>query len=449
VRALQHQLIVPRRSRFPEPPKKPRLTRLHAFVLGAIAGASVMLLRSGPGPSPGPGPETTKTPAEPVAAEAPIETPFPIYGPPAPILFEGSLRPNQFIADVLAEAGATAVETDRAVHALKGIFDFRTAKPGQRYLIELDDAGNILMFEFQAGPAEVYQVARKDGDLVGAKREVPQQKEVVEVRGSIEHSLYEAFVKAGESESLAMSFAEAFRYDVDFFQDTQSGDAFRVFVEKITNAEGELIGYGQLLAAEYTGAIGTKRLYWFDGAYYDENGVAAKRAFLRSPLSFTRVSSGFGFRRHPVHGRRHFHGGIDYAAPIGTPVHAVAEGVVSYAGNKGANGNMIVIRHPGGIESYYLHLSKLGVRRGERVSQSTVIGKVGSTGRSTGPHLDFRIKKNGQYLDPSKQVAPRVLAVAKKDRERFSAAIGEWRQRFDTSKRSAQRAKRAEAGASA
>src|SRR5688500_4887420 len=154
-----------------------------------------------------------------------IEDTIAIYGPPAPRYVEGTLAQNQFIADVLVDAGATAVEADRAVQALKGIFDFRTAKPGQRYRIELDDAGNILVFEYRASPIDLYQVARRNGELVGEKMEVEQKTEVVEVRGSIEHSLYDAFVKAGEAEALAMSFAEAFRFDIDFFNDTQPGDS--------------------------------------------------------------------------------------------------------------------------------------------------------------------------------------------------------------------------------
>ena len=113
-------------------------------------------------------------------------------------------------------------------------------------------------------------------------------------------------------------------------------------------------------------------------------------------------------------------------------MHSIAEGVVTFAARSGASGNMITVRHAGGIESYYLHLSRMNVKRGERVSQNTVIGHVGSTGRSTGPHLDFRIKKNGAYLDPSQQVTPRVQTVAKKDRDRFEQSIDEWRRRFDT-----------------
>jgi murein DD-endopeptidase MepM/ murein hydrolase activator NlpD len=411
VRSIRDQIVIPRQrqKRFDPPRELPKLNRLHTFFLGAVAGGAITLLFWPSG-----------EPMQPTEREE-----FAIYGPPivepiappAPAGHEGELRPNQFIADVLTNAGASAVEADRAVAALKGIFDFRTARPGQRYRIEVDNAGNILFFEFRAGPAEVYQVARKNDSLVGEKIAIEQDKEVVEVRGTIDSSLFEAFVGAGESEALAMKFAEMFRFDVDFFHETQKGDSFRIFVEKPGN---------KLMAAEYRGAAGTKRLFEFDGAYFDEKGTASQRAFLKSPLSFTRISSGFGYRHHPVHGGRHFHGGVDYAAPIGTPVHAIGEGTVTFAGRRGASGNLITIRHPGGIESYYLHLSKLNVRRGQRVSQSTVIGKVGTTGRSTGPHLDFRIKKSGRYLDPSKQVAPRQKTIAPADRARFEQTIAPW-----------------------
>ncbi|MEO1234088.1 MAG: peptidoglycan DD-metalloendopeptidase family protein, partial [Myxococcota bacterium] len=363
--------------------------------------------------------------------------------PPAIVTVEGQIEPNQFMATMLTDAGLTGGEADRTVHALDGIFDPTHSRPGDRYRVDVFEGGTLARFEYQTAPDEIYVVSRAvDGSLVGDQLDVELEREVVLVDGTIEHSLWLAFENSGESPALAANLTEAFQFDIDFFHDTRKGDRFRFFVEKFTHA-GELVRYGQIYAAEYEGSkgspVGTKRLYWYESetsktrGYYDETGKAAQRAFLRSPLKYTRISSGFGYRRHPILGKKHFHGGIDYAAPTGTPVRSVADGTVTLATYAGANGKIIKVRHSGGYESYYLHLSKILVKKGQRVSQSTVIGKVGSTGRSTGPHLDFRLKRNGRYLNPRQTVAPRTKSVPKAERSAFQASIASWIERLTAS----------------
>jgi murein DD-endopeptidase MepM/ murein hydrolase activator NlpD len=379
--------------------------------------------------------------AEAEAATSPVEPPPEevFVGPEAPPIqtVRGEIEPGQPVAAMLMEAGLTGGEADRTVHALDGIFDYtRFSRPGHRYQVDAFEDGRLARFEYEAAPDEVYLVyPGPDGNPVGTRLEVELEREVVEVAGEIEHSLWLAFEASGESPALAANLTEAFQFDIDFFHDTRKGDRFRFFVEKLTH-RGQLVRYGQIHAAEYIGAedspVGTKRLYWYENeatgtkGFYDEEGRAARRAFLRSPLRFTRISSGYGYRRHPILGKRHFHGGIDYAAPTGTPVRAVADGTVTLATYAGANGKIVKIRHPGGYESFYLHLSKILVRRGQRVSQSTLIGKVGSTGRSTGPHLDFRLKRRGKYLNPRQNVAPRTKAVPAAEKSAFLAAIRPW-----------------------
>ncbi len=351
----------------------------------------------------------------------------------------GQVQPNQFVAEILVEAGATQGAADQCARALSGKFDFRKSRPGHAYQVEVDPEGQVLHFEYKAGPDEIYEVHLKDGTYVGAQIEVTLHHEVVQVQGTIKVSLWEAFIASGESPNLAMSLADAFRYDIDFLNDTRKGDRFRFFVDKYTH-EGELVRYGRIWAAEYVGStgspVGTKRLFWWDKGkkasrgYYDHEAHAAQRAFLRSPLKYTRVSSPFGYRNHPILRRRHFHGGVDYAAPRGTPVQAVAEGKVTWAKVKGPAGKMVRIKHTGGYQSYYLHLSSINVRLGQTVSQSTVIGKVGSTGRSTGPHLDFRLKLNGKYINPRSNVAPRTKSVPRKEKKAYLRAIKTWQGRF-------------------
>jgi murein DD-endopeptidase MepM/ murein hydrolase activator NlpD len=359
---------------------------------------------------------------------------------PSNNLVTGKIKPNQFVADILTNAGATLLEADQAIRALTGTYDFRKSRPGHQYELEVSPQGEVLRFRYKAGPDEAYLVTRsEEGKFVGKSEDIKLERTVVEVDGTIKVSLWEAFIRAGESPNLAMTLAEVFQYDIDFFHDTRKNDRFRFWVEKFTN-EGELVRYGRIYAAEYIGSsespIGAKKLFYWDSkkdlkrGYYDAKGKAAQRAFLRSPLTYTRISSPFGYRKHPILKRKHFHGGIDYAAPKGTPVRAVAEGKVSFAARKGPAGNMVKIRHAGGYESFYLHLSKINVRVGQRVSQSTIIGKVGSTGRSTGPHLDFRLKKHGKYLNPRKHVAPRTKSVPKKEISAYKKSIKKWQSKL-------------------
>ncbi len=459
----------------------PRLGRWHTFVIGLVIGAGLMLVTGLFVDSEDLEPQTgqaslTAVPAtrgsvafrtasrtesvgaeDPAAVEpqpahfqvavvsrsAPAELPYGVAAPDVERR-EGELRQNEFIATILTDAGATLADQDELFRALRGKFDFRYAQPGQRYRLEVDHRGKVRSFEFRAAADELYRAWRDDQDHLRAIRvDVPIEHEVIMVTGEIDKSLWDAFVDAGESAALAVEMAEAFRFDIDFFHDTRKGDRFRLFVEKYSNEEGELVRYGQIHAAEYIGGpyspVGEKRLFWFKGrktkGFYDERGKAAQRAFLRSPLKFTRVSSPFGYRRHPILGRRHFHGGVDYAAPTGTPVHAVATGRVTFAARKGPNGNMVRIKHTGGYESLYLHLSRILVRRGQVVTQSTTIGKVGSTGRSTGPHLDFRLKKNGKYINPRRHVAPRTRSVSRGDRKAYFKSIKPWIEKLDQARK--------------
>lgn len=431
----------------------PGLRRGPLFVLGIAAGIAltravyaidldVFGLIGGRIETPTAQPDAGIEPAEEDLGELAARLDAVLIGPEPPVIriTEGEIVPNQFLATMLIEAGLTGGEADRTVRALEPHFDPTKSRPGDHYRVDVFEDGTLARFEYQPVPDRIYLVSRAlDGNLKGDVIDIELELELAEVSGEIEHSLWLAFEASGASPALAASLTEAFQFDIDFFHETRKGDRFRFFVDKLTH-RGEVVRYGQIHAAEYVGApgspVGTKRLYWYENpetktkGFFDESGKAAQRAFLRSPLKFTRISSGFGYRRHPILGQRHFHGGIDYAAPIGTPVRSVADGTVSFAGLSGPNGKMVKVRHAGGYESFYLHLSKVLVRPGARVAQSTVIGKVGSTGRSTGPHLDFRLKRHGKYLDPRKTVAPRTLSVPDAERLAFARVIGPWIERL-------------------
>ncbi len=243
--------------------------------------------------------------------------------------------------------------------------------------------------------------------ILAATIERPIHSEIVRFDGVIESSLFGAINSIGARPELAVRMADIFQWDIDFLRDIRKGDQFVALVEE-RSVDGEFFGYGTLYAARFTNA--GKELNTFayadaDGivGYYDLEGAPVKKQFLRSPLKFSRITSRFSLNRfHPVHKKRMPHYGVDYGAPIGTPAHATATGTVTFVGRNGGAGNMVRLRHSNGYESNYLHLSRFakGIRKGARVSQGQVVGYVGSTGWSTGPHLDYRVKKNGQWINP-------------------------------------------------
>jgi murein DD-endopeptidase MepM/ murein hydrolase activator NlpD len=234
---------------------------------------------------------------------------------------------------------------------------------------------------------------------------IPFVTRLVGVAGTVETSLFQAVEQAGEHDMLAVDLANIFGWDLDFYTDTRPGDIFRVLVEKRFR-HGQFAGYGQIVAAEYVNAGHPYEALRFHDrggflAYYQPNGRPMKREFLRSPLKFdARISSGFSYHRwQPILKYYRPHLGTDFAAPTGTPVQALGAGVVIQAGRYGEDGNMVRLRHPGGYETAYLHLSRILVHVGERVSQGQRIGLVGMTGLATGPNLHFAIQHDGKFLN--------------------------------------------------
>ncbi len=250
--------------------------------------------------------------------------------------------------------------------------------------------------------------------------------EVVRIEGVVESSLFQAVSSAGGRPALAVGIAEIFRWDVDFLRDLRKGDSFVVVVDRQTIA-GDFYRYGTIFAARFTNKNKAMDAVIYpdkDGrlGYYDLDGNPLRKMFLRSPLKFSRVTSSFSNSRfHPVLKRRMPHYGVDYGAPVGTEVHATADGVVTLAGRNGGAGNMVSVRHPNGYETNYLHLSKYGrgIKKGVRVSQGQVIGYVGSTGLSTGPHLDYRVKQNGRWINPLTISSPPVKPLEADRLQRF------------------------------
>jgi len=270
-------------------------------------------------------------------------------------------------------------------------------------------------------------VARRDGEGIHVERiDRPVRHEVVRLEGRVESSLFGAVEEAGGDAELAVLLADIFQWDIDFFRDLRKGDAFVVVADRRT-VDGRPYGWGTLYAARFVNAGRILNAVAFPGGdgrvgYYDLEGRPLRKEFLRAPLKFSRITSRFSLHRyHPVLHRRMPHYGVDYGAPVGTPVHVTADGVVRFVGRKGGAGNMITVRHANGYETNYLHLSRYarGVRRGLRVHQGQVIGFVGQTGLATGPHLDYRVRHNGKWINPLRISSPPAKPIAKDRLARF------------------------------
>ena len=306
-------------------------------------------------------------------------------------------------------------------------FPLSDAEPGDQFRIALRN-GELDFFEYRQGPLDEWQV-RRDGDLfVGSKRPVEVERRVVTVDLNVESSLYEAAIAAGESPEIAMAVADVFAWDIDFYQDVRSGDRAQAVLEKFVS-KGRVVRYGEVLAAAYAGeAVGEKRVFRYqlkDGkfSYFQQDGSSARKSFLKSPLKYANVTSRFGRRFHPVMRYMKDHNGVDYGAAIGTPVWAVANGTVTRAGRDAASGNLVCLRHLNGFDTCYAHLSRIAVRVGQRVSQKQVIAYSGSTGRSTGPHLHYALKRHGRFVNPLNQKFPRAEPVPRAQLAQYLEAI--------------------------
>ena len=374
-------------------------------------------------PAPGPGPGSGSA----AAAAAPI-------GPPGVI--DGKVGKSDTLGRLLKKSGLTAAEADEVIRSLSGVFDFKALRAGQTFRIERGADGRVKLFELVVSKVQTVRADRgPDGALVGKADNSQTRIEIRSIGGRIDSSLYAAIKASGESVALVDFFVDVFAYDLDFYNDTQDGDTFRVIVEKQVHdiapspgapATAELVRYKRILAAEYAGKAGTFRAFWFRDGYFDDQGRSVERTLLKTPLKFQRVSSGFDrARMHPVLHTVRAHLGIDYAAPTGTPVWAAASGVITQRGDAGGAGNLIILRHDGGIETAYMHLSRFadGQKLGQRVAAKTVIGYVGATGLATGPHLHFGVRRNGEYIDPTKLVPARSRSVPAGDLDAFKAEV--------------------------
>jgi murein DD-endopeptidase MepM/ murein hydrolase activator NlpD len=360
------------------------------------------------------------------------------YPAPSPVRVV-QLRRGDTLIEALEREGISPKLGHEIAAALRqaGV-NLRKLTPRHTLAIEWTPGARPRKLTYEPSPWLGYTVAPADGGWKVERTETRPDVRIAAVQGEVRRSLFEAVEKTGESAQLVLDLAEIFSSDFDFTADTRSGDRFRLLVEK-RYAGDTFVDYGRILVAQYVsdgrpltgiGVEGPRGRYTF----YDPAGRSLRKSFLKSPLQFSRITSGFTYARpHPILGGTRPHLAIDYAAPVGTPVWAVADGTVKAAGWSGGNGISVTLAHRSGYSTMYNHLSRLGpgVRPGARVSQRQVIGYVGSTGLSTGPHLDYRIAKNGRFVNPLSEKFIPGEPIPAAQRAAFTARARDLLERLD------------------
>ena len=380
------------------------------LVAGLIALSVVVLLLLSSGPSP-----------DLEARTAPIEIGAPVIkAPPEPVRerLDEIVEPGQTITAMLGE-----YFSPQEIHALnqqsQTVFPFTRICAGQPYRLCLTD-GEFERFIYEIDDEEQLIISREVDETLMERVPINYDVKTELVQGTIKTSLFDAIAEINEEPKLAYVLADIFGWDINFILDLRVGDTFQALVEKRFR-EGHPAGYGTVLAAEFVNQKKVFRAIRFqDGdrkiSFYNEKGENMRKAFLKAPLSFTRISSGYTMRRlHPITKVWKAHPAIDYAAPIGTPVKTVGDGSISRKGYGKGNGYYVEVRHSNGYKSLYMHLKGFarGIAKGKRVTQGQLLGYVGSTGLSTGPHLDFRMTRNGKPINPLKLKAPAAKSVSK------------------------------------
>jgi murein DD-endopeptidase MepM/ murein hydrolase activator NlpD len=374
-----------------------------------------------------------KTKTEPVSvasdtiASKQISSPVFMYGIPTDSfdLVSGHIKRNGFLSEILLKHGVSLLEIHEALKNSRSVFDVRTIRAGNNYILfcDRDSIARARYLVYEHDPTTWYVFSFNDSlNITSFRKEI--KSEIKYSSGTIETSLWDAMINGGLHPSLVVGLSEVFAWTVDFFG-LQKGDSFKVIYEEFF-IDGKSLGTGKIYAAQFnrTGSTITAIPFIQDGkeSFFDTAGNSLRKAFLKAPLQFSRISSHFSSARmHPILRIVRPHYGVDYAAPIGTPVHSIGDGRIVSTTDEGGSGKMVKIQHNSVYMTAYLHLSRFGERvsPGVFVKQGDIIGYVGSSGLSTGSHLDFRFYKNGSPVDPLKVDAPPVEPVSEENKVKF------------------------------
>lgn len=362
----------------------------------------------------------------------PVLTPVDTSLKDAVFLHEERILASDTLSSVLARLGIddpAALEFIRRDATAQTLA--RQLRPGKVVTARTRDDGQLIALHFPLnGRDATLLVERTENGFSASERILPLETQIVVKSGEIRSSLFAATDSSGIPEGIAVQLAEIFSGDIDFYRDLRKGDRFHLVYETLCQ-QGQSTRAGRILTAEFINNQKTYNAFWFQGedgkgGYYSADGKNLRKAFLRSPLAFSRVTSGFSpARLHPVLKIMRAHKGIDYAAPIGTKVRSVADGSVEFAGGQGGYGNLIVIRHQGAFSTAYGHLSRFapGIRKGSRVSQGETIAYSGQTGIASGPHLHYEFRVNSQQVNPLATTLPAAIPLNASQTARFKESI--------------------------
>ena len=350
-----------------------------------------------------------------------------MYGIPSDSfdLISGHIKRNGLLSEILLKHGVSMSEIDQTVRNSRSVFDVRNIRSGNNYILfcDRDSISRVRYLVYEHDPTICYVFSFNDSlNITPYRKEI--KSEIKYASGTIETSLWEAMIGGGLHPSLAIELSQIFAWTVDFFG-LQKGDSFRVIYEEL-HIDDKLLGTGKIYGAQFNraGSVVTA-IPFIQGdkeSYFDVDGTSLRKAFLKAPLQFSRISSRFSSSRmHPILRIRRPHFGVDYAAPVGTPVVAIGDGRVTSATTENGSGRMVRIQHNSVYATAYLHLSRFGdgISPGVFVRQGDIVGYVGNSGLSTGPHLDFRFYMNGSLVDPLKVDAPPVEPVSEENMRRF------------------------------
>ncbi|RPH47048.1 MAG: peptidase M23 [Desulfobacteraceae bacterium] len=318
----------------------------------------------------------------------------------------GVIKPGETLYDIFKRYGLDLRDLFLMRNASASIHMLRDISADRRYKLMIDEDNNVHFFKYSINDDIFLNIMRNENGFKAEKIEVEYEKRIGQIGGILKDSLIASIGEGPERTLLALNISDIFAWDIDFTTDLKNGDTFKVVVEELYK-DNEFKKYGTIVAVEFVNNGKEYRAYRFEhngkAGYYDDEGNTLKRAFLKAPLSFRRISSRFSKNRlHPILKRYRPHHGIDYSAPQGTPVSAVGDGTVTFSGYQGGYGKLVVIRHHNGYKTCYGHLSRIGkgITSGVKIDQGEVIGYVGSTGLATGPHLHYEMRVKNKPVNP-------------------------------------------------
>ena len=348
-------------------------------------------------------------------------------------IYSGAISKNSSLYSELLSLELPRTIVSGITTRFSRLFNLSGSQPGDSFQVMIGEGDTLLAFEYITNDWRHYRIERDGDEFKEIIKHADSEKSIRVASGKVTSTLWDAVVPLLPDESVFADMVDIFGWEIDFMTETQTGDAFKIIYE-VYQRNGKFVKAGKILAAEYTlGGVPYQAYLYQDSSghrdYYNEKGYSLRKALLKSPLNYRKISSRFSYaRRHPIYRTIRPHLGVDYAAAAGTPVVSPGDGAVTYRGWKGGFGRYIEIRHSFGLVTTYGHLSSFakGLSVGSRVSQGQVIGFVGSTGDATGPHLDYRVKRHGVYIDPLKMTLPAALPVREEYRADFYKFISEY-----------------------